>query len=367
MSLSRASRVEGVGEPVEALPPRGLRRSRRARSRHTPAAPASSTFTGGNVPPTLRAAMSDDAGVREQGAFLELLDTLRSIADRYAGEEWMISGPEDVGGALAFARAPDRGRVRRPLRGRRRRRRCCGRSSRRRASRSATTPTRSTSTRRSPARRVPGHRQSRRRGLHVLHDRGGRRRRRLPRPDRRACSTTSHFDVDADGRFEIFLGGAAARPQLDGADAGGHAHHHAPLLGGALAAGRDAGARPEAHDRGARRRRAAAAADRCVGRRRASVGSPTTCARAPSTWAHRCRVTSRTFVSREPNAFPPPVPPADHALAAIDASYSMAPYVLGPDEALVMTRPVARLPVRERQPLEPAHADVRLRAPDASR
>jgi hypothetical protein len=43
------------------------------------------------------------------------------------------------------------------------------------------------------------------------------------------------------------------------------------------------------------------------------------------------------FVSREPNAFPPPVPPADHALAAIDASYSMAPYVLGPDEALVMT------------------------------
>jgi hypothetical protein len=41
-------------------------------------------------------------------------------------------------------------------------------------------------------------------------------------------------------------------------------------------------------------------------------------------------------VSREPNAFPPPVPPADHALAAIDASYSMAPYVLGPDEALVM-------------------------------
>lgn len=43
------------------------------------------------------------------------------------------------------------------------------------------------------------------------------------------------------------------------------------------------------------------------------------------------------FVSREPNAFPPPVPPGDHALAAADASYSMAPYVLGPEEALVMT------------------------------
>ncbi len=43
------------------------------------------------------------------------------------------------------------------------------------------------------------------------------------------------------------------------------------------------------------------------------------------------------FVSREPHVFPPPTPPMDHALAAIDASYSMAPYLLGPDEALVMT------------------------------
>jgi hypothetical protein len=43
------------------------------------------------------------------------------------------------------------------------------------------------------------------------------------------------------------------------------------------------------------------------------------------------------FVSREPNAFPPPVKPGTHALAAADAAYSMAPYVLGPDEALVMT------------------------------
>jgi hypothetical protein len=43
------------------------------------------------------------------------------------------------------------------------------------------------------------------------------------------------------------------------------------------------------------------------------------------------------FVSREPNVFPPPVPPGDHALAASDAAYSMAPYLLGPDEVLVMT------------------------------
>ena len=42
------------------------------------------------------------------------------------------------------------------------------------------------------------------------------------------------------------------------------------------------------------------------------------------------------FVSRVPNAFPPPVPPGDHPLAAADATYAMAPYLLGPDEALVM-------------------------------
>jgi hypothetical protein len=43
------------------------------------------------------------------------------------------------------------------------------------------------------------------------------------------------------------------------------------------------------------------------------------------------------FVSREPNTFPAPVAPGNHALAAFDAAYSMAPYVLGPDEALVIT------------------------------
>jgi hypothetical protein len=42
------------------------------------------------------------------------------------------------------------------------------------------------------------------------------------------------------------------------------------------------------------------------------------------------------FVSREPHVFAPPVPPGDHALAAADAAYSLAPYLLGPDEALVI-------------------------------
>jgi hypothetical protein len=42
------------------------------------------------------------------------------------------------------------------------------------------------------------------------------------------------------------------------------------------------------------------------------------------------------FVSRVPHVFPPPAHPGAHALAAADAAYSMAPYLLGPDHALVM-------------------------------
>ena len=43
------------------------------------------------------------------------------------------------------------------------------------------------------------------------------------------------------------------------------------------------------------------------------------------------------FVGLVPNEFPKPVLPDDLGLAAADAHYSMAPYYLAPDEALVMT------------------------------
>lgn len=43
------------------------------------------------------------------------------------------------------------------------------------------------------------------------------------------------------------------------------------------------------------------------------------------------------FVSRTPNVFARPVKPGDFTLSAFDAAYSLAPYVLGPDQALVMT------------------------------
>jgi hypothetical protein len=44
-----------------------------------------------------------------------------------------------------------------------------------------------------------------------------------------------------------------------------------------------------------------------------------------------------SWVSTTPNVFPPPELPGSFAFAAADAAYSMAPYALAPDEALVMT------------------------------
>jgi hypothetical protein len=43
------------------------------------------------------------------------------------------------------------------------------------------------------------------------------------------------------------------------------------------------------------------------------------------------------FVSLIPNAFPQPVAPGDFGLSAYDAAYSMAPYFLGEEDALVIT------------------------------
>jgi Protein of unknown function (DUF1214) len=43
------------------------------------------------------------------------------------------------------------------------------------------------------------------------------------------------------------------------------------------------------------------------------------------------------FVSSTPNQFPDPVKPGNMAFAAFDAAYSLAPYHLGPDEALIIT------------------------------
>ena len=44
----------------------------------------------------------------------------------------------------------------------------------------------------------------------------------------------------------------------------------------------------------------------------------------------------RSWISRVPNEFPPPGKPGDLGLAALDAAYAMAPFLIGPDEALVI-------------------------------
>ncbi len=44
----------------------------------------------------------------------------------------------------------------------------------------------------------------------------------------------------------------------------------------------------------------------------------------------------RSWVSLVPNEFPPPGLPGDLGLAAADAAYALAPFVVGPDEALVI-------------------------------
>ena len=43
------------------------------------------------------------------------------------------------------------------------------------------------------------------------------------------------------------------------------------------------------------------------------------------------------FLSLMPNDFPTPIKPGDFGFAAFDAHYSMAPFFIGPDEALVIT------------------------------
>jgi hypothetical protein len=43
------------------------------------------------------------------------------------------------------------------------------------------------------------------------------------------------------------------------------------------------------------------------------------------------------FLALTPNQFPPPIPPGNFGLAAFDAHYSMAPFFINSDEALVIT------------------------------
>ena len=148
------------------------------------------------------------------------------------------------------------------------------------------------------------------------------------------------FDIDADGRFEILLGGEPrernwlALPERSGSISTRH-YFEEPAYAAADpdkvpvmrievvdADGNPAAApppRPSDASVAAGIRRVAAFV------RELTVDRPPPCQAEPRSW-----------ISRVPNVFPPPDRPGDLGLAAFDAAYAMAPFVLGPDEALVI-------------------------------
>jgi hypothetical protein len=146
----------------------------------------------------------------------------------------------------------------------------------------------------------------------------------------------TEFDVDGDGRFELFLGGPRRDRNWIGLDPDTRritTRHYweetwapavppIPDLALAIEVLEDVGPPPPPDD-----------ASVAAGLRRVESYVRSRSLDQPKPG----EAGQPAFVSREPNQFPAPVPPGDHALAAADAAYSMAPYVLGPDEALVIT------------------------------
>ena len=144
------------------------------------------------------------------------------------------------------------------------------------------------------------------------------------------------FDIDADGRFEIRLGGEPrqrnwlALPEGAGSISTRHyfedATHAAadPARVPAMhieAAGDSPTPPPRPSDA-----TVAAGIRRVAGLvRELTVDRPPTGQSQPRSW-----------ISRVPNEFPPPGKPGDLGLAAFDAAYAMAPFLIGPDEALVI-------------------------------
>ena len=146
----------------------------------------------------------------------------------------------------------------------------------------------------------------------------------------------AEFDVDDDGCFEIWLGGEAQErnwlPLEPGASQITTRHYYENERCAAADPTRHAALDIEPLEPGAP---PAAPDDTSVAtgiRRAARFVKSRTLSQPPMANAEQ-----PPFVSIVPNRFPQPVTPGDFGLAAFDAAYSMAPYVIGPDDALVIT------------------------------
>ena len=144
------------------------------------------------------------------------------------------------------------------------------------------------------------------------------------------------FDVDADGRFEIRLGGPEAQRNWLALDPEASRittrHYYENETCAAADPTRNTALEIECLDAGPPPAAPDAASVAAGIRRVAQFVRTRTLLQKPMAQAEQ-----PPFVSIVPNQFPQPVKPGDFGLAAFDAAYSMAPFAFGPDDALVMS------------------------------
>jgi hypothetical protein len=145
----------------------------------------------------------------------------------------------------------------------------------------------------------------------------------------------TQIEVDADGRFEVFLGGRPRQRNWLALEPGASRvttrHYYEEKEPAAADPRRNAALALEVIDSGPPPPAPSDASVAAGMRRVAQFVRSRTLDMSPMAGRE-----NPPFVSIVPNQFPQPVTPGDFGLAAVDAAYSMAPYAFGPDDALVI-------------------------------